>query len=322
MLIIRTRSYPTFIIHTILLFICGAFLAGCARPSTAPPNNNNFTIDSLVQTSTNLTLLNKALIKSKQDITLRSAGPFTLFAPPDAAFAASHIDEAYINGLSDSALTVFVLYHIIDSAISSYYLPAGPNVKLFTASGDSLFVTTWATGIFINGVQITQPDVIANNGIIDAIRFVLLPPKGNIMQVVQSDTTFSYLTAAITRASNGNTEVASLLSSGGPYSLLAPTNSAFQGAGYSSINDVNNANPDSLAKMLTYQILNGRLFTPDLALGGSANTVNGESVILYPGTSISVSLRGQRNDSLTNITTGNIMARNGVVHIIDRILLP
>jgi uncharacterized surface protein with fasciclin (FAS1) repeats len=116
--------------------------------------------------------------------------------------------------------------------------------------------------------------------------------------------------------------VASLLSGGGPYSLLAPVNSAFQGAGYPSISDINNANPDSLAKMLTYQILKGGLFTPDLALGGSANTVNGESVNLYPGTSISVVLRGQRNDSLTNITTGNIMARNGVVHIIDRILLP
>jgi uncharacterized surface protein with fasciclin (FAS1) repeats len=316
------RSNPSFVIYAILLFICVAFSPGCVRSNTAPANNNSFTIDSLVQSSTNLTLLNKALIKSRQDITLRGTGPFTLFAPTDAAFAATHIDEAYINGLSDSALTVFVLYQIIDSAISSNYLPAGPNGKLITASGDSLFVTALPTGIYINGVQITQPDVLANNGIIDALRFVLLPPKGNILQVVQSDTTFSYLAAAISRASTGNLEVATLLSSGGPFSLLAPANSAFQGAGYSSINDINNANPDSLAKMLTYQTLKGRLFTSDLAMGGSANTVYGESVILYPGTSISVALRGQGNDSLTNITTGNIMARNGVVHIIDRILLP
>ncbi|HEV3250217.1 MAG TPA: fasciclin domain-containing protein [Puia sp.] len=318
------RAYRSFVRFVTLVMISMglAFLTSCVRSTTPSSNNNTSSITATVQSSNNLTLLKQLLKKSKQDVRLNISGPFTLFAPTDAAFASSNIDSLYINNLSDSALNALVLYHIMDSAIGTYYMPLGPNGKLITSSGDSLFVTKRATGIFINGIQITQPDVIATNGFIDAMRFVLLPPKGNILKVVQSDTGFSYLAAAISRASNGSTEVTTLLTSAGPYSLLAPTNSAFQGAGYSTISDVNNANPDSLARILTYHILIGRLFSSDLALGGSANTVNGETVTFYPGTSISLSLQGQKNSSVTNVTTANIMARNGVVHIIDRILLP
>src|SRR5205085_170457 len=114
-------------------------------------------------------------------------------------------------------------------------VPAGPNAKVVTAGGDSVFVTRNASGVYINGVKVVTPDIAASNGVIHVIEKVLMPPAGNLVQVASADTTFSYLVAAVVRASTGTTNVAAALSANSILTVFAPTNNAFRKAGFATI---------------------------------------------------------------------------------------
>lgn len=162
---------------------------------------------------------------------------------------------------------------------------------------------------------------MASNGVIHVINGVLMPPAGNLVQVAQADTNFSYLVAAVVRASQGSTNVAQVLSGSGPFTLFAPTNSAFRAAGFATINDINNADPNTLAAILTYHVVSGRVFSCDLQNGQQVNTLNGEALTINLSGS-GATVKGKTNSSASNIIKTNIVAKNGVIHVIDQVLLP
>jgi uncharacterized surface protein with fasciclin (FAS1) repeats len=279
------------------------------------------TITAQVVAAANLSILESAVIKANLASTLEGTGPFTVFAPTDEAFTASGITAATINSLTAAQLQSILLYHVIPSKIIAANVPAGPNAKVVTASGDSVFVTKNASGVFINGINVTQADIDASNGVIHLVSKVIMPPTGNIVEVAQSNANFSFLVAAVVRASTGSTNVAQILSSGGPFTLFAPTNEAFIAAGFANIAAINAADPNTLAAILTYHVISGRVFSSGLTNGSSVTTANGGSVtIALSGSAASV--KGKTNASASNIILTNLMARNGVIHVIDRVLLP
>jgi uncharacterized surface protein with fasciclin (FAS1) repeats len=150
-----------------------------------------------------------------------------------------------------------------------------------------------------------------------------MPATANILQIVQTDTALSFLAAAISRASQGNMKVDSLLAGSGPFTIFGPMNSAFQASmGYSTISAINTANPDTLAKIITYHILAGRFFSSDLAGAASEIALNGDSLGVSLGFGNNVMIKGNSDSSAANIVVGNILARNGVLHKIDQVLLP
>ena len=303
----------------LMTLLAGSALFSCKKSSSGSSNTPQ-TIDSIVASDTSFTILNSAINQAGLTATLSGAGPFTVFAPNDAAFAASGLTSTAISSLSPANLSTILLYHTIPSKILASQVPAGPDAKVVTASGDSVFVTNNANGVFVNGISVVTPNVSASNGVIHIISKVLLPPAGNLVQVAQADTSFSYLVAAVLRASQGSTNVASVLSSGGIYTVFAPTNNAFRAADFPTIASINAADPATLTSILTYHVIAGRVFSSDLTNGATPTTVNGETVTISLGSGAQV--KGMSNTTPSNITATNIMATNGVVHVIDQVLLP
>jgi uncharacterized surface protein with fasciclin (FAS1) repeats len=296
-------------------------LSACSKSdnTTMPPASSN-TITDIVSANSSFSLLKSAVVKAGLATTLSGTGPFTVFAPSDTAFTGSGITSAVISSLSGSQLSAILLYHTLPAKIMAADVPAGPNAKVVTAGGDSVFVTKNASGVFVNGIPVTQADIAADNGVIHAIARVLLPPASNLVQVAQADTALTYLVAAVLRASTGSTNVADVLSSGGIFTVFAPTNDAFRAAGFPTIASINTADPNTLTSILTYHVLSGRAFSSDLTEGAKPATLNGATVTISLAGGATV--KGNSNSSKSNIMATNIMASNGVVHKIDQVLLP
>jgi uncharacterized surface protein with fasciclin (FAS1) repeats len=307
-------------LFAVLAFSALAFtVSSCDKDDDNTPAQPSITAQ--VVSGSNLTLLESAVVKANLATTLEGPGPFTVFAPTDEAFAASGITSTTINTLTAAQLQTILLYHTIPSEIFAANVPAGPNAKVITASNDSVFVTRNSAGVFVNGTRVSTADIDASNGVIHLLSGALLPPVGNIVQVAQADNNFSLLVAAVLRASTGTTNVAQILSSGGPFTVFAPTNAAFIAAGFPDVAAINAAAPNTLASILTYHVVPGRVFSSDLTNGATPATANGATITIgVTGTGATV--RGRTNTAASNIVGANVMARNGVVHVIDRVLLP
>jgi uncharacterized surface protein with fasciclin (FAS1) repeats len=290
------------------------------KKSSNNPSTNQQTITTIVSNNSNFSLLKCAVVKANLATTLNGPGPFTVVAPSHTAFAGRGITASTINALTPSQLSTLLLYHTIPANIPAANVPAGPNAKVITASGDSVFVTKNANGVFVNGIPVTQADIMASNGVIHAIARVLIPPIGNIVQVAQSDTSFSYVVAAVLRASQGSVNVAAVLSGPGPFTVFAPTKGAFRAAGFATVNDINNADPATLTVILTYHVIAGRVSSSDLTQCAQPTTLNSEklTISLMGGATV----KGNGNTTASNIIATNITTTNGVVQVIDRVLLP
>ncbi len=301
------------------LFFAGILLSGlvsCKKIQSTPEQ----TITGVVTTNQSFSLLASAVQKAGLAQTLNGTGPFTVFAPNNDAFQASGITSTTINALSADQLKAILLYHTLTSKVPAANVPVGPNAAVATAGGDSIYLTKNSNGVFVNGVKVVQADVAASNGVIHAIGNVLMPPVGNLVATAQSDTSFTYLVAAVLRASQGSTNVAAVLSGTGPFTVFAPTNQAFRNAGFPTIASIQAADPNTLATILTYHVVAGRVFSSDLTNGAMPATLNGEMVTI--NLSNGATVKGKGNSSASNISKTNIVATNGVVHVIDQVLLP
>lgn len=306
----KLKSLMAVLSLSVLVFTVSSCDKDDDAPATPP------TITAQVVASPDLTLLESAVVKANLAATLDGPGPFTVFAPTDAAFAASGITAATINTLTSAQLQTILLYHTLPAEVFASNVPAGPNAKVITASGDSVFVTRNGTGVFVNGINVTQADIDASNGVIHLLSRVLLPPAGNIVEVAQANPSFTYLVAAVVRAN-----LATALSGPGPLTVFAPTNDAFIAAGFPTIASINAADPAVLAGILTYHVVAGRVFSSDLTNGATPATLNGKTVTIGI-TGSGATVKGITNTTASNIIGTNVMARNGVVHVIDRVLLP
>jgi len=279
-----------------LFLTLGVAIASCKKSSSTTTPAGPGTIAAQVSTGSDFTLLYAAVQKAGLAATLSSAGPFTVFAPTDSAFNASGITSSVINSLSAGELDTILLYHTLTSEILAANVPAGPDAKV-------------------------TPNIMASNGVIHTIGKVLIPSFGNnLVQAVEADTSLSLLVAAVVRASAGSTNVAAVLSSGGIFTVFAPTNNAFRAAGFPDTSAINAASPATLTSILTYHVIQGRVFSSDLTQGEQPTTVNGESVTI--SLSGGATVKGNSNTSPSNIIATNIMATNGVIHKIDQVLLP
>jgi uncharacterized surface protein with fasciclin (FAS1) repeats len=277
------------------------------------------TITQTVVDGADFTLLEAAVIRAGLADAL-ATGSLTVFAPTDAAFkAAGFADVAAINSTSVDVLKAVLQYHVIASKVLSTDIATADNQATKMLSNQNTYITKNASGVSINGAKVTQADLLASNGVIHVIDAVLFPPALDVVGVASGNANLTYLVAAVTRAGSG---VVSALTAAGPITVFAPTNAAFIAAGFPTIASIQAAAPATLANILTYHVVAARAFSTNLTNGAVLTTAQGGTVkVTIAGSAVSVT--GKNNGTnASNVTIANILATNGVIHVIDRVLLP
>jgi transforming growth factor-beta-induced protein len=277
---------------------------GCSeKEDTAPIPLQNETLD-IVETAMasnpgQFNTLVEAVIAADLVTTLKSAGPYTVFAPTDQAFARLGID---LSMLSKEELTNILLYHVVAGNVESTSLANG-FVK--TAGGYSIEINI-DNGAMINTANVISADVMASNGIIHVIDEVLLPPTEDIVEKALSFNPgeFNTLVSAVIQA-----DLVSTLKSEGPFTVFAPTDAAFTKLGV----DLASLSKEDLTSILLYHVVPASVFSSDLS-EGSVPTANGAT--------INVSLASGVKINESNVIIANVQTTNGVIHVIDEVLMP
>jgi uncharacterized surface protein with fasciclin (FAS1) repeats len=296
-------------------------LGSCKKDKDEKPVNQDQSITDIVVANNNFSLLKAALTHAGLTEVLDGQGTFTVFAPNNDAFVAAGFDtEAKINALPVETLKKILLYHVLGEKVSSTAIATASNTPVNTLADVNVFVTKNTSGVFVNGANVIQADLMASNGVIHVINAVLMPPAGNIVQAAQANPNFSFLVAAVLRASEGSTNVAQVLSGAGPFTVFAPTNQAFMNAGFANVEAIRAADPAVLTSILTYHVIAARVLSSDLTEGAKPATVNGGTlnITLNGGAKV----KGNSNATAAVISPANMLTTNGVIHVIDQVLLP
>ncbi|MVM31419.1 fasciclin domain-containing protein [Spirosoma sp. HMF4905] len=306
--------------------------SACKKQEDNPPTLS--TISEIINTGSKFTLLKAALVRAGLDGTLSQPGTYTVFAPTDDAFKLfGYADAAAINAAPVDVLKAVLQYHVLGTQLMSSAIPVAVNTAQQTLLANAVLYTSKVTStsstsatsttLSVNGAHVLQADGQASNGVIYAIDRVLLPPIfGNVAATIQSipillpTASFKLLQSAVTKAGVG-----SILIGTGPITIFAPTDAAFTAVGYDSAT-IAKAPAGLLTNLLSYHVLNSRTYTPLITNGSSLTTLQGGTITAgISTTALTVTGRGNANTP-SNITGPDITATNGVVHIIDRLLVP
>ncbi|SOD96202.1 fasciclin domain-containing protein [Spirosoma fluviale] len=271
-------------------------------------------ITDIVVANPAFSLLEAAVIKAGLAGAL-ATGNLTVFAPTDAAFqAAGFANTDAINNADVNVLRNILLYHVVGNRFPTQILST--NVTGYkTLQGDEVFVAK-RQNISVNGIFVEQANIQATNGVIHVINKVLIPPTGNLAEVAAANPNLTYLVAALQRAGLVQT-----VASAGALTVFAPTNSAFQAAGFPTIEAVRAADPDVLARILTYHVVAGRELSSTLR-SGQVTTLRGLDVLVAVGPNQAITVKGNGNATPSNVVIGDVITRNGIVHVINQVLLP
>ena len=306
---------------TVLLAGCGGGDDDPVQPvSAAPAPTPN--IVELAKATPSLSILVEAVVAADLATTLSGAGPFTVFAPNNDAFAAL-LGELGVTKdalLRDKALLTTVLtYHVLGAKVEKAGIPIGKKItslqksifKIDTPAGGVLSITDGRNRIS----KILATDVQASNGVVHVIDKVILPADKNIVQTaVARAPEFTTLVAAVTAANLGGT-----LSGAGPFTVFAPTNAAFAAAltelGITQAALL--ANVPLLTKILTYHVVSGTVLKAEIPVGAAIATVQGETLSI----SAAFVITDQRART-SNIIITDVLTSNGVIHAVDKVILP
>lgn len=315
--------------NTLLVAICAAFLTACGG-SDDPPAPGDLT---QVASASGLGTLVEAADKAGLAGALSDPGAnLTVFAPTDAAFTSLAKSLGFADGnalvaaLDASTLAKILTYHVLpgfkDSGVLTasgatqatlYEFPLGTPTTLAVDAGSGVKITDAA----LNQAMVTRADVGASNGLIHVIDRVLVPPGVlNVVQMAQTNPTFSVLVEAVVAAN-----LAGTLSGAGPFTAFAPTDAAFIAAlgELGTTKEALLADP-ALASILTYHVVAGDIRAADvvaLPKPAAVTTVQGASFSVDSGLGITDG-RGR----VANLVATDVIGSNGVIHVIDKVLLP
>ena len=283
-------------------------LTSCKKddPIVTPPATD---ITAVAIGNGNFKTLVAALTKADLVKTLQGAGPFTVFAPSDAAFTKAGITS--LDALTKEALSPILLYHVLGAKVLAGDIKTG-QTEAGTAGGPKMYITKNANGVFINGnTKVVTTDVAASNGVIHVLDNVLTDiPKKTIAGIATDNKDFSTLLSLVVKAGLAETL------SGGTYTVFAPTNAAFDEL-FKTVNPASLTN-DQIKNILLYHVVGARVFSPELS-NGEVTMANGGKVTIDLTSGVSV--KGAKS-AASKVVIANVMATNGVIHAIDRVLLP
>ncbi|MGP1347324.1 MAG: fasciclin domain-containing protein [Phycisphaerales bacterium] len=243
--------------------------------------------------------------------TLKGDGPFTVFAPTDEAFAKlpGGTVENLLKPENRGLLTAILTYHVVPAKVTAEKV-VGLDFAT-TANGQRADISVRDGGVFVDGARVVKTDIMASNGVIHVIDAVIMPETSNLVEVASSAGQFATLLAAAEAAGLVGT-----LTGDQAYTILAPTDDAFKALPAGTVESLlKPENRSKLRDILTYHVIPGRVFAEQAIAADRAATVNGKTVNF-----------GIRDGRLTvngaNLVGTDIEASNGVIHVIDRVILP
>ena len=316
------------LIHLFTILSVSLFIVSCSNDDDGGmPTPDGVTIADFVANNAEYSSLASALDATGLTATLAGNANFTVFAPNNTAFSAflSANGFASLEDVPVDVLRELLLNHVVEGISTSSDLTTGYITSLGTGASSSqnlsLFINT-ASGVEINGVsQVTQADISVDNGVIHAVDAVIGLP--NITTQALANPQFSILVEALIAASDSNINYVDILTgtAGAPFTVFAPTNDSFVALlavlGLSSLNEIPQ---DLLQIVLNYHVIAGaNVRAEDLVNGGTATTFQGENLTfdLTGGAKI-IDATG----TPSNIIVTNVQTNNGVVHAVDKVLLP
>jgi transforming growth factor-beta-induced protein len=232
---------------------------------------------------------------------LKGDGPFTVFAPTDEAFDAFEAENpGVLAGLSEDELGAVLKYHVVaGAAVESDALK---DEQVFvTLNGSPVLIDTTG-GVKVSDAKVTTADVTASNGVIHVIDKIMLPPADDIVATAIAAGTFEKLAGALTAA-----DLVTTLQGDGPFTVFAPTDAAFGKLAAVPTGD-------ALKDVLLYHVVSGAVGSGDLSAG--------EVSTLLEDKSLTVALTGGVKINDAKVTAANIIAKNGVIHVVDTVLVP
>jgi transforming growth factor-beta-induced protein len=268
--------------------------------------------------------------------TLQGEGPFTVLAPTDAAFEAAlaALNLTADELLANENLADILTYHVLPQEADSQLVATLDGQSVPTVNGDSVDISVSDGTISVNDAEVVSADLVAENGIVHVINAVLLPADiaaalgagaeapadeemdepGTIVDVAVAADDFEILVAAVTEAG-----LAETLSGPGPFTVFAPTDEAFEAAIEALGTTAEELLArDDLADILTYHVVAGEVDAATaISLDGqSADTINGAPI------DITVVDGNVVINGTATVVTADVPASNGIIHIIDAVLLP
>ena len=313
--------------------ICLLTLGSCAKNKDIDPSITNIAV-----TNPDFQTLEDAAIRGDVAITLgnqnpdpASGGNYTVFAPTNAAFSRLGLNSAQdLTALQQPFLRNTLFYHVFSGTLPGSALTPG------SASASALglqrrIIRRADGGLYVNGSRIVGTDVRAANGLIHPIDKVLLATGGNVVESAQALQTMkvfvkpelTFLVAAVVKCN-----LQGLLSQPGPYTVFAPTDQAFKDAGIASVDAINSMTPaqvTALTGILANHVLAGGLgnkFTPELPDGTSVTSFGNGRLQLSAFSNGLLTVKSNGITTPANMAIPDVQCTNGVVHVIDRVLLP
>lgn len=296
----------------------------CSNDDNDEPVATDNTITGIAAKTPDFSILVQALTKADLAVTLQGTDNYTVFAPTNAAFTAFLATTPYatINDVPTAALKEILLNHVISGTIKSTDLTTTyiKTLAKGTASATnnlSMFVNTSGGTVKLNGVaMVTSADIMASNGVIHIVDAVINLPT--IVTHATANPNFTSLVGALT--GNDQPDFVSILSGTGPFTVFAPTNDAFTALDTELTGGIASVSAANLTKVLKYHVVSGNILAATLTEGQVVPT-------LETPQSFTVQLTGgakikDANDRISTIVATDVQCSNGVIHVLNKVLLP
>lgn len=311
----------------LLLLVVGLLTVSCSNDDDSSSTPVSNTIADFVNSNPNYSSLKAALDKVGLTSVLAGSDSFTVFAPDNNAFSAFLSDNGFstLDDVPNAVLEQVLLNHVVSGVNVSSSLSTGYIKTLAEESTTSnkidMYINT-ASGVQINGdAQVVTADISVDNGVIHAVNKVIGLPT--VVTFATADSTFSTLVAALTRE-DSFTFVATLSTANGtspaPFTVFAPTNTAFGDLltelSYSTLDDIPTA---TLEATLNTHVVGGSNVLSSTLTDGMTVTTLGDTFTINTTSGVTFT---DQNSRTGNVIVADVQSANGVIHVVDKVILP
>lgn len=291
------------------------FFSSCSKDDDDKKMEDPKNIVDVAVADARFSILVEALAKANLVSALEGNGPFTVFAPTNDAFTAlfSQLGVSGIAELDAATLTPILLNHVVAGQVKSSDIttgyaatlnasgPNGTNVKVFINKGSD---------VKVDASKVIIADVMASNGVIHAIDKVILP--ASVVGHAINNPNFTTLVEAVVKAN-----LVEALSSSGPFTVFAPTNDAFDALFNTlGVSGISALTADQLTPILLYHVVSGNVLSTQVSTGSVPTLKDGSNL------NLTASSMGVTINTSVNVVATDVQGSNGVIHVIDAVLLP